>query len=60
VENNRKERENTTMTAAPATKGKVVLHTTVGDLEIELWSKEAPKGIYQLVSLLSLNVCLYG
>ena len=27
----------------PPTKGKVVLHTTHGDIEIELWPKEAPK-----------------
>ncbi|KAJ1733070.1 Peptidyl-prolyl isomerase cwc27 [Coemansia biformis] len=27
----------------PATSGKVVLETTAGDLEIELWSREAPK-----------------
>lgn len=27
----------------PITKGKLVLHTTVGDLDLELWSKEAPK-----------------
>ena len=27
----------------PATKGKAVLHTTHGDIEIELWPKEAPK-----------------
>jgi hypothetical protein len=27
----------------PPTKGKVVFHTTHGDIEIELWPKEAPK-----------------
>lgn len=27
----------------PPTKGKLVLHTTLGDIEIELWPKEAPK-----------------
>ena len=27
----------------PPTKGKVVLHTTHGDIEVELWPKEAPK-----------------
>ncbi|PNH05318.1 Peptidyl-prolyl cis-trans isomerase CWC27 [Tetrabaena socialis] len=27
----------------PPTKGKVILHTSLGDLEIELWPKEAPK-----------------
>jgi peptidyl-prolyl cis-trans isomerase SDCCAG10 len=27
----------------PPTNGKVLLKTTVGEIEIELWSKEAPK-----------------
>jgi len=27
----------------PPTKGKVILKTTLGDIEIELWPKEAPK-----------------
>jgi peptidyl-prolyl cis-trans isomerase SDCCAG10 len=27
----------------PPTKGKVVLSTTHGDIDIELWAKEAPK-----------------
>jgi len=27
----------------PPTNGKVLLHTTVGDLDVELWSKEAPQ-----------------
>eukprot|EP01102_Stenamoeba_stenopodia_P001915 TRINITY_DN1172_c0_g1_i1.p1 TRINITY_DN1172_c0_g1~~TRINITY_DN1172_c0_g1_i1.p1 ORF type:complete len:483 (-),score=163.03 TRINITY_DN1172_c0_g1_i1:81-1529(-) len=39
------------MTAAPITKGKVVLHTTLGDMEIELWSKEAPKACRNFVQL---------
>ncbi|GMS84317.1 hypothetical protein PENTCL1PPCAC_6492 [Pristionchus entomophagus] len=26
----------------PSTAGKVILHTTVGDIEVELWTKEAP------------------
>ncbi|GMT14935.1 hypothetical protein PFISCL1PPCAC_6232, partial [Pristionchus fissidentatus] len=26
----------------PSTSGKVILHTTVGDIEVELWTKEAP------------------
>lgn len=30
-------------TSQPATKGKVILKTSAGDLEIELWPKEAPK-----------------
>lgn len=27
----------------PVTKGKVCLKTSVGDIDIELWSKECPK-----------------
>lgn len=27
----------------PPTKGKVLLHTTFGDVDIELWAKEAPR-----------------
>jgi peptidyl-prolyl cis-trans isomerase SDCCAG10 len=26
----------------PSTSGKLIMKTTFGDLEIELWSKEAP------------------
>ena len=26
----------------PPTSGKVLLHTTFGDLDVELWSKETP------------------
>jgi len=33
----------------PLTKGKVVLHTTLGDIEVELWPKEAPKARSRLV-----------
>ncbi|GIY73161.1 spliceosome-associated protein CWC27 homolog [Caerostris darwini] len=39
----------------PPTNGKVLLHTTVGDLDIELWSKEAPKACRNFVQL-----CLEG
>eukprot|EP01129_Flabellula_baltica_P004783 TRINITY_DN1698_c0_g1_i1.p1 TRINITY_DN1698_c0_g1~~TRINITY_DN1698_c0_g1_i1.p1 ORF type:complete len:410 (+),score=110.78 TRINITY_DN1698_c0_g1_i1:76-1305(+) len=39
----------------PKTHGKVVLHTTVGDLDIELWSKEAPLYCRNFVQL-----CLEG
>ncbi|KAJ3048547.1 Peptidyl-prolyl isomerase cwc27, partial [Rhizophlyctis rosea] len=39
----------------PPTKGKVILHTTSGDLEIELWPKEAPKATRNFVQL-----CLEG
>lgn len=35
--------------------GKVILHTTSGDVEIELWSKEAPKTCRNFVQL-----CLEG
>ncbi|PNW83908.1 hypothetical protein CHLRE_04g215950v5 [Chlamydomonas reinhardtii] len=35
----------------PPTKGKVILHTNLGDLEIELWAKEAPKACRNFVQL---------
>jgi peptidyl-prolyl cis-trans isomerase SDCCAG10 len=40
---------------APPTKGKVVLRTTLGDLDIELWPKEAPRAVRNFVQL-----CLEG
>lgn len=39
----------------PVTKGKVTLNTTFGPLDIELWSKEAPKACRNFVQL-----CLEG
>ena len=39
----------------PNTKGKVVLHTTVGPFDVELWSKEAPLACRNFVQL-----CLEG
>ena len=39
----------------PATVGKVLLHTSAGDIDIELWSKEAPKACRNFVQL-----CLEG
>ncbi|KAJ2359484.1 Peptidyl-prolyl isomerase cwc27 [Coemansia sp. RSA 2618] len=39
----------------PPTKGKVVLETTAGDIEIELWSKETPKACRNFIQL-----CLEG
>ncbi|XP_071117410.1 spliceosome-associated protein CWC27 homolog [Haliotis cracherodii] len=36
----------------PPTHGKVLLSTTVGDIDIELWSKEAPKACRNFVQLL--------
>ena len=35
----------------PATRGKVVLHTTVGPLDVELWPKEAPLAVRNFVQL---------
>ncbi|XP_024959792.1 peptidyl-prolyl cis-trans isomerase CYP57 isoform X2 [Cynara cardunculus var. scolymus] len=35
----------------PPTKGKVVLHTNYGPLDIELWPKEAPKAVRNFVQL---------
>jgi peptidyl-prolyl cis-trans isomerase SDCCAG10 len=39
----------------PPTKGKVVVQTTAGPLDIELWPKEAPKATRNFVQL-----CLEG
>lgn len=39
----------------PPTAGKVVVHTTHGQLDIELWSKECPKACRNFVQL-----CLDG
>ncbi|PHJ17686.1 peptidyl-prolyl cis-trans isomerase [Cystoisospora suis] len=39
----------------PSTRGKVVLHTSIGELDIELWSKECPKACRNFVQL-----CLEG
>ena len=39
----------------PVTKGKVIVRTTLGDLDLELWSKETPKACRNFVQL-----CLEG
>ncbi|KAI8082530.1 cyclophilin-like domain-containing protein [Gilbertella persicaria] len=39
----------------PQTNAKVILHTTSGDIEIELWGKEAPKATRNFIQL-----CLEG
>eukprot|EP01098_Paradermamoeba_levis_P014185 TRINITY_DN6696_c0_g2_i1.p1 TRINITY_DN6696_c0_g2~~TRINITY_DN6696_c0_g2_i1.p1 ORF type:complete len:197 (+),score=64.40 TRINITY_DN6696_c0_g2_i1:58-648(+) len=39
----------------PPTRGKVILVTTVGEIEIELWAKEAPLAVRNFVQL-----CLEG
>jgi peptidyl-prolyl cis-trans isomerase SDCCAG10 len=41
----------TIYTLEPPTVGKVVLVTTAGEIEIELWSKEAPKACRNFVQL---------
>jgi peptidyl-prolyl cis-trans isomerase SDCCAG10 len=38
-------------TSQPATKGKVILVTSAGDLEIELWPKETPKTCRNFIQL---------
>lgn len=38
-------------TLEPPTQGKVILRTTLGDLDIELWPKEAPKAVRNFVQL---------
>ena len=35
----------------PPTNGKVVLHTSFGDVDIELWPKEAPKAVRNFIQL---------
>jgi hypothetical protein len=35
----------------PPTSGKVVLNTTVGDIDVELWTKEAPMACRNFVQL---------
>lgn len=35
----------------PPTEGKVLLETSVGDIEIELWSRECPKACRNFVQL---------
>jgi peptidyl-prolyl cis-trans isomerase SDCCAG10 len=39
----------------PPTNGKVIVTTTFGDIEIELWAKEAPKACRNFIQL-----CLEG
>jgi peptidyl-prolyl cis-trans isomerase SDCCAG10 len=35
----------------PPTNGKVVLRTSMGDIEIELWGKEAPLAVRNFIQL---------
>lgn len=45
----------------PPTKGKVVITTTLGPLDIELWPKEAPKAVRSLIPFFALlDLCLSG
>ena len=39
----------------PPTNGKVILKTSLGDVDLELWPKEAPKAVRNFVQL-----CLEG
>ena len=39
----------------PPTQGKVLLETTVGDIEIELWSRECPKACRNFIQLCMEN-----
>jgi peptidyl-prolyl cis-trans isomerase SDCCAG10 len=39
----------------PGTEGKVLLHTSFGDLDVELWPQQAPKACRNFVQL-----CLEG
>lgn len=40
----------------PPTHGKVLLHTSFGDIDVELWSKECPKACRNFVQLASEGV----
>uniref|UniRef100_A0A8I5KP30 Spliceosome-associated protein CWC27 homolog n=1 Tax=Homo sapiens TaxID=9606 RepID=A0A8I5KP30_HUMAN len=42
----------------PPTNGKVLLKTTAGDIDIELWSKEAPKACRNFIQLCLEELCL--
>lgn len=35
----------------PPTSGKVLIHTTVGDIDVELWSKETPRACRNFIQL---------
>ena len=39
----------------PPTHGKVLLETSVGDIEVELWSREAPKASRNFIQLCMEN-----
>ncbi|GLD99499.1 hypothetical protein PINS_up008225 [Pythium insidiosum] len=39
----------------PSTEGKVLLHTSFGDIDVELWPQQAPKACRNFVQL-----CLEG
>lgn len=43
----------------PATHGKVLLHTSFGDIDIELWAKECPKACRNFVQLAMEGVSDY-
>ncbi|CDZ96204.1 Peptidyl-prolyl cis-trans isomerase [Phaffia rhodozyma] len=43
----------------PATSGKVVLQTTMGDIEIELWPKEAPKACRNFIAEGYYDNCIF-
>lgn len=40
----------------PPTHGKVCLETTVGDIEIELFSRECPKACRNFVQVIKKNI----
>lgn len=46
---------NNTIIQQPPTTGKVIINTTMGELEIELWCKEIPKATRNFIQL-----CLEG
>lgn len=44
----------------PPTCGKVLLHTSFGDIDVELWSKECPKACRNFVQLAMEGVSKEG
>ncbi|CAO3653107.1 unnamed protein product [Cunninghamella echinulata] len=44
----------------PHTNAKVILHTTKGDIEIELWGKEAPKATRNFIQLCMEDFIVQG
>ena len=44
----------------PATRGKVIFHTNYGAIDVELWSKEAPRACRNFVQLAACLLSIAG